>query len=130
MNAMLPRCFLDDGREHNPISLTPRKGKLNDSESLGLPYLGQKGFDFRENVNFDVIGATGIDIVFFDERVIASSTNYSLGVQLELFKQLLPAICHYSSTLKTCCGGEGRYNYNLTALCGSEGARVFVKTRR
>lgn len=77
-------------------------------ESLGVPtvkpYLGIKngGLEDRsanEGVNFAVIGATALDVSFFEERGIHNvETNYSLTVQLNWFKELLPALCNHSSS--------------------------------
>lgn len=70
------------------------------------PYLGIKngGLEDRsanEGVNFAVIGATALDVSFFEERGIHNvETNYSLTVQLNWFKELLPALCNHSSSSK------------------------------
>ncbi|MCL7035555.1 hypothetical protein MKW94_025178 [Papaver nudicaule] len=53
--------------------------------------------DLQQGANFAVGGATALDASFFEERKIVLPTNYSLGVQLEWFKQLLPSLCNPSS---------------------------------
>ncbi|PIA27316.1 hypothetical protein AQUCO_08100040v1 [Aquilegia coerulea] len=67
------------------------------AQALGLslmpPYLGHSNKDFGQGVNFAVVGATALDSAFFEERGVQVMTNYSLGVQLEWFKQLLPSLC-------------------------------------
>lgn len=78
------------------------------AEALGIqmvkPYLGIKNgvlkdMSVKEGVNFAVMGATALDISFFEERGIHSvSTNYSLGVQLNWFKELLPRLCNSSKS--------------------------------
>lgn len=50
--------------------------------------------DFGSGVNFAVGGATALDNEFFREKGLdVTWTNYSLGVQMEWFKQLLPSLC-------------------------------------
>ncbi|XP_027367914.1 GDSL esterase/lipase At1g28590-like [Abrus precatorius] len=77
------------------------------AESLGLPlvkpYFGIKKFggmgdwNVSGGANFAVVGATALDSEFFEERGIGISTNYSLNVQLNWFKELLPALCNSSA---------------------------------
>lgn len=69
------------------------------------PYLGFKnGAVKRENivegVNFAVAGATALGRSFFEEKgfTVDVTTNYSLRVQLECFKELLPSLCNSSSS--------------------------------
>ncbi|KAK2988582.1 hypothetical protein RJ640_028273, partial [Escallonia rubra] len=65
------------------------------------PYVGGKNASnrsFLKGVNFAVAGATALDLAFFEERGVHNAwTNVSLGVQLGLFKQLLPSLCQTSS---------------------------------
>ncbi|CAK8530672.1 unnamed protein product [Lathyrus sativus] len=78
------------------------------AESLGIPmvkpYLGiKKGVledsAGKDGVNFAVIGATALDISFFEERDIHNvATNYSLTVQMNWFKELLSALCNSSES--------------------------------
>lgn len=77
---------------------------LRAAESLGLPlvkpYFGIKkfgGWSVEEGANFAVIGATALDFSFFEERGISIPTNYSLTMQLNWFKELLPALCNSST---------------------------------
>jgi hypothetical protein len=68
------------------------------------PYLGIKNdvlkdMSVKEGVNFAVMGATALDISFFEERGVHSvTTNYSVGVQLNWFKELLPRLCNSSKS--------------------------------
>ncbi|KAF9598467.1 hypothetical protein IFM89_027901 [Coptis chinensis] len=72
------------------------------AQALGLslipPFLGHNNQDFKQGVNFAVAGATALDVEFFDDVYI--STNYSLGIQLELFKKILPSLCNSSSNCR------------------------------
>ncbi|WVZ72785.1 hypothetical protein U9M48_021192 [Paspalum notatum var. saurae] len=67
----------------------------------GLPFLPPSlatGQDFRQGVNFAVIGATALPLSFFQERNIAPvqvpPLNTSLADQLEWFDQLKPSLCN------------------------------------
>ncbi|KAF9588467.1 hypothetical protein IFM89_010493 [Coptis chinensis] len=40
-----------------------------------------------------LVGAISFDLAFFEEKEVHVCTNYSLGVQIEWFKQLLPSFC-------------------------------------
>ncbi|CAK8530670.1 unnamed protein product [Lathyrus sativus] len=74
------------------------------AESLGIPmvkpYLGIKNGVLedsaaKEGANFAVIGATALDVSFFEERDVHNvATNYSLTVQMNWFKELLSALCN------------------------------------
>ncbi|KAI5331725.1 hypothetical protein L3X38_021851 [Prunus dulcis] len=154
------------------------------AESLGLPlvppYLesliisNQTVQNFEAGVNFAVIGAMALDASFLATMgVHSASTNNSLRIQLEWFKQMLPSLCKTSSgvnrargsnpfgsrrlsnwlhpqvtiiyadyynallqlcqfgftgeTSKTCCGGGGPYNFNISAQCGDAGSSVCEK---
>jgi len=79
------------------------------ADSLGLrylePYLGFKnGALKRENtvqgMNFAVAGACALDRGFFEEKgfTVDSIGNFSLRVQLDWFKELLPSLCNSSSS--------------------------------
>ncbi|ONK69175.1 uncharacterized protein A4U43_C05F20120 [Asparagus officinalis] len=72
------------------------------AEALGMPFLppflggsgNSTGPGFELGVNFAVGGATALDVEFFrEEGMRVTWTNYSLGVQMEWFKQLLPSLC-------------------------------------
>ncbi|KAF9588711.1 hypothetical protein IFM89_014587 [Coptis chinensis] len=71
------------------------------AEALGIslmpPYLGHSNQYFKQGVNFAVVGATALDLAFFEEKGVHVYTNYSLRVQLEWFKQLLPSLCAFPS---------------------------------
>jgi hypothetical protein len=64
------------------------------------PYLGIKNGELEdlsvnEGANFAVIGATALESSFFEEKgVHIVTTNYSLKVQLNWFKDLLPTLCN------------------------------------
>ncbi|MED6195217.1 hypothetical protein PIB30_035913 [Stylosanthes scabra] len=80
------------------------------AEQIGVPllkpYLGIKNGKIKdwnslEGVNFAFGGATALDISFFIEKGIYDvvvPTNYSMGVQLDCFMELLPSICYNSSS--------------------------------
>ncbi|MED6145580.1 hypothetical protein PIB30_026572 [Stylosanthes scabra] len=86
------------------------------AEKMGLPllkpYLGIKNGNIKdwnptEGVNFAVAGATAVDSSFYLEKGIYNiATNYSLGVQLDLFMDLLPSICNSSSGCKEVLGSS------------------------
>ncbi|KAJ1393984.1 SGNH hydrolase superfamily [Sesbania bispinosa] len=87
------------------------------AESLGLPYvkpyLGFKNGvvkrgNIEQGVNFAVAGATALDRSFFEEKgfTVGVTTNYSLRVQLEWFKELLPSLCNSSSSCKKVLGSS------------------------
>ncbi|KAL1370905.1 hypothetical protein HN51_001111 [Arachis hypogaea] len=87
------------------------------AQKMGLPllkpYLGikngkiKKDWKGREGVNFAVAGATALNSSFFIERGILNiATNYSLAVQLDWFKHLLPSICNSSSDCKKVLGNS------------------------
>lgn len=70
------------------------------------PYLGfrdggavERG-DIEQGVNFAVAGATALDRSFFEEKGfdVDVTTSYSLRVQFDWFKQLLPSLCNSSSS--------------------------------
>ncbi|XP_056172015.1 GDSL esterase/lipase At1g31550-like isoform X2 [Syzygium oleosum] len=80
------------------------------AEWLGLPYVapyygddgGRSAADFGKGVNFAVAGATALDAGFFEGRGMGNSVpNESLGVQLGLFKELLPSLCDTSSEFQS-----------------------------
>ncbi|XP_010912659.1 GDSL esterase/lipase At1g28650 isoform X2 [Elaeis guineensis] len=76
------------------------------AQDIGIPlvppYLeGPGDHGFRQGVNFAVAGATALDNDFFREKGLDISwTEYSLGTQIEWFKQLLPSLCSSSSDCK------------------------------
>ncbi|RWV94054.1 hypothetical protein GW17_00043445, partial [Ensete ventricosum] len=69
------------------------------AQAVGLPFVrpylaGNCGEDFRYGVNFAVGGATALDNECFRSMGLQIIwTNYSLGAQLEWFRQLLPSLC-------------------------------------
>lgn len=78
------------------------------AQDLGLPlvppyFRGQNAsvVNFKEGVNFAVVGATALDDTFFEERGIHNPfTNISLRDQLGWFKEMLPSLCHSTSNCK------------------------------
>ncbi|KAI6705355.1 hypothetical protein NL676_008317 [Syzygium grande] len=106
------------------------------AERLGLPYVapfygddgGRSVADFGKGVNFAVAGATALDAGFFEGRGMGNSfPNESLGVQLGLFKGLLPSLCNTSSDCNEFLGkslvlmGEiGGNDYNYPFFMGSD----------
>ncbi|XP_059439206.1 GDSL esterase/lipase At1g28580-like [Corylus avellana] len=109
------------------------------AESLGLPsvrpYLGMNNTSIEEGVNFAVVGATALDAAFFEERGINAFTNCSLSVQLDWFKQILPAFCNTSSKCKEKFErslfhmgeiGGNDYNNPLLHLRSIEEVKTFV----
>ncbi|KAF9612176.1 hypothetical protein IFM89_038364 [Coptis chinensis] len=99
------------------------------AEALGIslipPYLRHSNQDFKQGVNFAVAGATALDIAVFEEKGVHAYTNYSLGVQLEWFKQLLPSLCALPSGCKDMLstslflvGEIGGNDYNYPFLQG------------
>ncbi|KAK7306567.1 hypothetical protein VNO77_44516 [Canavalia gladiata] len=86
------------------------------AQSLGLPppqpYLGIKNIGKLEDwsgdmgANFAVIGATALDFSFFEKRGIRINTNYSLTVQMNWFKELLPALCNSSINCRKIVGNS------------------------
>ncbi|KAJ1393985.1 SGNH hydrolase superfamily [Sesbania bispinosa] len=103
------------------------------AESLGLPlvkpYLGIKNgeledWSVEEGVNFAVIGATALDVSFFEEEkgIHDLPTNYSLRVQLNWFKEFLSTLCNSSTSCQKVLGnslflvgeiGGNDFNYPL-----------------
>ncbi|KAM0938492.1 putative sinapine esterase [Dioscorea sansibarensis] len=74
------------------------------AEAIGLPlvppYLSGDSLNFEKGVNFAVAGATALNDDFFKSKgIYIKHNNFSLDVQVELFKRLLPSIC---STISEC----------------------------
>lgn len=98
----------------------------------------KRGRDFYAGVNFAVAGAKALDPSFFDERGISESvTNFTLRVQLDWFKELLPSLCgtkancmQYLQSSLTVMGEIGGNDYNHALLQGRsiEEVRTFVPT--
>ncbi|KAL0011267.1 hypothetical protein SO802_006375 [Lithocarpus litseifolius] len=112
------------------------------AESIGLPlvqpYLGIKngsGKSIQEGINFAVAGATALDASFFVERGIDISTDISLGVQLDWFREILPSLCNTSSKCNEIFGsslflmgeiGGNDYNYPFFLHRSIEEIQTFV----
>ncbi|XP_071708886.1 GDSL esterase/lipase At1g28580-like [Rutidosis leptorrhynchoides] len=106
------------------------------AESLGLPlvppFLHDKDIDnavaFRQGVNFAVGGASALDpsVLLEAKGLVNPTTNVSLRVQLEWFKQSLPSICGNASDCRNFIGsslflvGEiGQTDYNMLYFDGN-----------
>ncbi|CAI0375246.1 unnamed protein product [Linum tenue] len=86
------------------------------AEYLGLPfvppYYGGNQTEFGKGVNFAVVGATAVaSDVLVNRGIGYMATNVSLGVQLELFKKLLPSLCGSSDA-----GCSNLFNTSLFLL--------------
>ncbi|XP_058724027.1 GDSL esterase/lipase At1g28580-like [Vicia villosa] len=109
-----PNCLLPPYGEthfHHPNGRCSNGRLIIDfiAEDLGLPYvkpyLGFKNGGVEESgsvedgVNFAVAGVTALDRSFFEEKgfVVGGTANYSLMVQIDEFKEMLPSICNSSS---------------------------------
>ncbi|CAB4306597.1 unnamed protein product [Prunus armeniaca] len=119
-------------------SLTDTGNLYNSSPNRSLHYFqppyGETYFhhptgrcsDGRLIIDFIVIGATGLDASFLATMEIHSpSTNNSLRIQLEWFKQMLPSLCNTSldckkslSTSLILMGSIGCNDYNDGLLGG------------
>jgi hypothetical protein len=68
------------------------------AEDFGVPllppYLGESK-NFSHGANFAVVGATALDLAFFQKNNITSVPpfNTSLSVQVEWFHKLKPTLC-------------------------------------
>ncbi|MED6195211.1 hypothetical protein PIB30_035910 [Stylosanthes scabra] len=86
------------------------------AEQMGAPllkpYMGIKkgkidSWNTTEGVNFAVAGATALDSSYYLEKGIYNiKTNYTLGVQLNWFMDLLPSICTSPSECKELLGSS------------------------
>ncbi|KAF8663349.1 hypothetical protein HU200_055965 [Digitaria exilis] len=68
------------------------------AERLGLPLLPPSkasGVDFKKGANMAIIGATAMDLEFFNSRGLGRGvwSGGSLGIQIQWFRQLMPSIC-------------------------------------
>ncbi|OVA09188.1 Lipase [Macleaya cordata] len=106
------------------------------AQSIGLqllpPYLparNSSGYDFRQGVNFAVVGATALDASFFEERLqITLETNYTLGVQLGWFKNLLPSLCNnFYLYCNSCTDGCLEYLNKTLFLVGEIGGNDYTE---
>ncbi|CAO2181384.1 unnamed protein product [Urochloa humidicola] len=66
--------------------------------AYGLPFVPPsmaKGQNFSKGANFAVVGATALDLAYFQQQNITSVPpfNTSMSVQLGWFEQLLPSLC-------------------------------------
>ncbi|KAF7803349.1 GDSL esterase/lipase [Senna tora] len=116
------------------------------AESLRLPlvepYLGVKNgqvkdWNVEQGVNFAVAGATALDGVVLEEKgfEVEVAANYSLRVQLDWFKELLPSLCNSSSSCKKALQnslfivgeiGGNDYGYPLSQPRSMEEVKTYV----
>ncbi|CAL5183551.1 unnamed protein product [Lathyrus oleraceus] len=118
-----PNCLLPPYGEthfHHPNGRCSNGRLVIDfiAEYLGLPYvkpyLGFKNGAAKERgsiengVNFAVAGVTALGRSFFEEKgfVVGVTANYSLMVQIDEFKKMLPSICNSTSRCKDVLGGS------------------------
>ncbi|RDY08912.1 GDSL esterase/lipase, partial [Mucuna pruriens] len=119
---------------------------FREAESLRLPYvepyLGFKNGavnrrNIEQGVNFAVAGATALGRGFFEEKgfSVDVATNFSLGVQLDWFKDLLPSLCNSSSGCKKVVGsslfivgeiGGNDYGYPLSKTTAIEDLVTYI----
>ncbi|KAK7332023.1 hypothetical protein VNO80_28769 [Phaseolus coccineus] len=87
------------------------------ADSLRLPYLepylgfkngALKQGNTEQGMNFAVAGASALDRGFFEEKgfTVDATGNFSLRVQLDWFKELLPSLCNSSSGCKNVIGNS------------------------
>ncbi|ONK69221.1 uncharacterized protein A4U43_C05F20600 [Asparagus officinalis] len=103
------------------------------AEAMGLPHVrpvlgGLRDRVFPHGVNFAVGGATAVESGFFSERGIEAGVNFSLDVQIEWFKQLLPSLCSFHCSDGSCdlsktlffVGEIGGNDYNVPFFEGKK----------
>ncbi|WOL11808.1 hypothetical protein Cni_G20572 [Canna indica] len=109
-------------------------------QALGLPLLrpylaGGTAEDFLYGANFAFAGATALNASFFEDKGIHTfSAEYSLGTQLEWFKQLLPLLCSESNSKDILRNslillgeiGGNDYNYALSLKTSLSELRSYV----
>ncbi|KAL6626963.1 hypothetical protein ACP70R_030689 [Stipagrostis hirtigluma subsp. patula] len=112
------------------------------ADALGLPFVAPalaKGQDFSTGANFAVFAAPALNLAYLRGQnvTVDPPINSSLNDQLrwlDLGTSKIVRSSHRrhhlqwcrgfnrSTTLITCCGGGGPYNYNPRAQCGAPGA--------
>ncbi|KAL5096824.1 hypothetical protein RYX36_001151 [Vicia faba] len=125
-------CFLSPNGQtyfHHPSGRCSNGRLIIDfiAELLGIPmvkpYLGIKNGVLEDNtakdgVNFAVIGATALDVSYFEEMGVYNlPTNYSLTVQMNWFKELLPALCN---SFKSCHEVLGKSLFLVGEIGGND----------
>ncbi|XP_023632684.1 GDSL esterase/lipase At1g31550-like [Capsella rubella] len=99
------------------------------AEFLGLPYVppyfGSKNRNFEKGVNFAVDAATALESSFLAKRGYSPTHNFSLGVQIKIFKESLPNLCGLPPDCRNMIGnalilmgeiGGNDYNFPLLQL--------------
>ncbi|KAJ3694261.1 hypothetical protein LUZ60_009741 [Juncus effusus] len=100
------------------------------AEALGLPFVPpslSKNQSFTQGANFAVVGATALDLAFYQKNNITSvpPINSSLSVQLDWFHSLKPSLCSSSEKCKKYfkkslffVGEFGGNDYNYLLMAG------------
>ncbi|CAL1385561.1 unnamed protein product [Linum trigynum] len=94
------------------------------AEHLGLPLVpasfdGRRG-DIATGVNFAVAGATALGVEFLKNwGVPVITTNVSLRVQLDLFRELMPSLCN-SGESPGCNGAFDNYLFLMGEIGGND----------
>ncbi|KAF7028709.1 hypothetical protein CFC21_040577 [Triticum aestivum] len=108
------------------------------AQFFGLPLLPpskRNGTDFRKGANMAIIGATAMNLDFFQSRGLGSSiwNNGPLDTQIQWFQQLMPSICggasdcrsHLSNSLFI-LGEFGGNDYNAPIFGGKSLDEVYT----
>ncbi|KAG1346437.1 putative GDSL esterase/lipase [Cocos nucifera] len=113
-------------------NLLPSLCSSDSAQAIGVPFVppylaGPGDHGFRRGANFAVGGATALENDFFRSKGLnVNWTEYSLGTQIEWFKQLLPSLCSSDSGFEkpfdACCGGGGPSGCSIP--CGDPGFTV------
>ncbi|KAJ3694259.1 hypothetical protein LUZ60_009739 [Juncus effusus] len=114
------------------------------AQALGLPLVPasfKTGQDFSKGANFAVIGATALDLSFFQQHNISGvpPSPTSMNVQVGWFNQMKPFLCNDSST--TPCNdylskslfilgefGGNDYNFMLSAGLTIDQVKSYIPT--
>ncbi|OEL29024.1 GDSL esterase/lipase [Dichanthelium oligosanthes] len=92
------------------------------TEAFGFPFVPPslaQGQDFSKGANFAVVGATALDLAYFQQQNITSvpPLSSSLSVQLGWFEQLKPSLC---STTQGCENYLGRSLFFMGEFGGND----------
>ncbi|CAL4978583.1 unnamed protein product [Urochloa decumbens] len=83
------------------------------ADAFGLPFVPPsmaQGQDFSKGANFAVVGATALDLAYFQQQNITSVPpfNTSMSAQLGWFEQLLTSLCSSKQGKQTACSRSCR----------------------